>query len=73
MTEQELQAIRIIIREEIAPIKADIVELKKGQEEMRVDIADLKEKQEDIQTSVNAILGWTDKVSEAVNFPLPRI
>ena len=48
-------------------------ELQKGQEELKADIADLKEKQEDIQTSVNAILGWTDKVSEAVNFPLPRI
>ena len=50
-----------------------LYELQKGQEELKADIADLKEKQEDIQTSVNAILGWTDKVSEAVNFPLPRI
>ena len=49
-----------------------LYELQKGQEELKADIADLKEKQEDIQTSVNAILGWTDKVSEAVNFPLPR-
>ena len=50
-----------------------LYELQKGQEELKADIADLKEKQEDIQTSVNAILGWTDKVSDAVNFPLPRI
>ena len=50
-----------------------LYELQKGQEELKADIADLKEKQEDIQTSVNAILGWTEKVSEAVNFPLPRI
>lgn len=50
-----------------------LYELQKGQEELKADIADLKEKQEDIQTSVNAILVWTDKVSEAVNFPLPRI
>ena len=50
-----------------------LYELQKGQEQLKADIADLKEKQEDIQTSVNAILGWTDKVSEAVNFPLPRI
>ena len=50
-----------------------LYELQKGQEELKADITDLKEKQEDIQTSVNAILGWTDKVSEAVNFPLPRI
>ena len=60
MTEQELlQAIRRIVQEELAPIKADIVELKENQEEIR--------------NCVNTILGWTDKVSEAINFPLPKI
>ena len=60
MTEQELlQAIRSIVQEELAPIKADIVELKENQEEIR--------------NCVNTILGWTDKVSAAINFPLPKI
>lgn len=60
MTDQEmLQAMRSILKEELDPIRADIADLKEGQEELRL--------------SINTILEWTDKVSEAVNFPLPKV
>lgn len=81
MVDQELLcAMRNMIKEEIAPIKADVAEMKAditGMKadisEMKADIADLSEGQEELRLSVNTILGWTDKVSEAVNFPLPKV
>ena len=67
ISDQELlQTMHSMLKEELDPIRSDIAE-------MKTDIADLKEGQEELRLSINAILGWTDKVSEAVNFPLPKI
>ena len=52
MTEQDLQAIRTIMKE---------------------DITELKESQEEVRDAVNALLDWSDKVSDSFRFPLPRI
>lgn len=59
MTEQDLQAIRLLMREELAPIRKDIVELREGQEELR--------------SCVNSLLEWADKVSDTSRFPMPRV
>ena len=37
----------------------------------RLDL--LEESQEEVRTCVNALLEWSDKVSESFQFPLPRL
>lgn len=59
MTEQDLQAIRAIMREELEPINKRLEHLEESQEEVR--------------DAVNALLEWSDKVSESFQFPLPRL
>lgn len=66
MTEQDLQAIRAIMKEELDPINK------------RLDLMDerlehLEESQEEVRDTVNALLEWSDKVSESFQFPLPRL
>ncbi len=59
MTEQELQAIRTIMKEELAPIKE------------RLD--KLEENQEEIRNGVNSLLDWSDKIGGSIEFPLPQL
>lgn len=72
MTEQDLQVIRLLMREELAPIRKDIAELREGQEELRQGMVELREGQEELRGCVNLLLEWADKVSETYQFPLPR-
>lgn len=59
MTEQDLQAIRAIMKEELEPINKRLEHLEESQEEVR--------------DAVNALLEWSDKVSASFQFPLPRL
>lgn len=77
MTEQDLQAIRSILQEELKkelqPIGEHLSTI-----DQRLDAVDqrldrLEESQEEVRDAVNALLEWSDKVSETYRFPLPRI
>ena len=59
MTDQDLQAIRAIMKEELEPINKRLEHLEESQEEVR--------------DAVNALLEWSDKISESFQFPLPRL
>ena len=59
MTDQELQAIRAIIQEELKP--------------MRENRAELTESNAEIRSGVNTLLDWADKVGDSISFPLPKI
>ncbi|WP_302779298.1 hypothetical protein [Intestinimonas butyriciproducens] len=59
MTDQELQAIRAIMKEELAPIKEEISMIKEDLEEVR--------------TGVNTLLDWAERTSQAIEFPLPKV
>ena len=41
--------------------------------ELREDVAELKEAHEITRDGVNALLEWSDKISEAQRLPLPKI
>ena len=88
MTEQDLQAIRAILQEELKKeLKAELQPINKRLDTMdqrldtidqRLDTVDqrldrLEESQEEVRDAVNALLEWSDKVSETYRFPLPRI
>ena len=41
--------------------------------ELKEDVAELKEAHEITRDGVNALLEWSDKISEAQRLPLPKI
>ena len=50
-----------------------LVSMQSEIKEVHEKLDDLIEAHDETRMSVNTILGWTEKVSAAVNFPLPRI
>ena len=66
MTDQELQAIRAIIQEELKPMREDLAEVKEDLEEVKEDLAE-------VRSGVNTLLDWADKVGDSISFPLPKI
>ena len=66
MTDQELQAIRAIIQEELKPMKEDLAGVKE-------DLAEVKEDLSEVTRGVNTLLDWADKVGDSISFPLPKI
>ena len=66
MTDQELQAIRAIIQEELKPMREDLAEVKEDLEEVKEDLAE-------VRGGVNTLLDWADKVGDSISFPLPKI
>ena len=52
--------------ERLDKLQADVDELKE-------DVAELKEAHEITRDGVNALLDWSDKISEAQRLPLPKI
>lgn len=73
MTEQDLQAIQAILKQELSPIKEDIRGMKEAIATMQEDITTMKESQEEVRDATNALLEWSDKVSASFQFPLPRL
>ena len=88
MSEQELlQAMRIMLKEELGPIhqRLDTVDKRFDIVDKRLDSLDrrmgsvetrlerLDESQEEVRDCVNALLEWADKISEANRFPLPQL
>ena len=66
MADQELQAIRAIIQEELKPMREDLAEVKEDLEEVKEDLAE-------VRSGVNTLLDWADKVGDSISFPLPKI
>ena len=73
MTDQELQAIRAIIQEELKPMREDLAEVKEDLEEVKEDLAEVKEDLSEVRSGVNTLLDWADKVGDSISFPLPKI
>lgn len=81
MTEQELLlAMRSMLKEELGPIhqRLDTVDRRLGTLEGRMGAVEtrlerLEESQEEVRDCVNALLEWSEKVSEANRFPLPQL
>lgn len=67
LTAEDLQAIRAILQEETAPIKADIAAMKD-------DMADIKESLEEVRSTTNSLVAWADNVSviTQVKFPVNK-
>ena len=66
MTNEELQAIRAIIKEELDPIKEEIGDIKE-------EIGTMKEDLEEVRTGVNTLLDWAERTSQVLEFPLPKV
>ena len=67
MNDQELlQAIRAIVKEEIDPMKQRM-------DSMEQKLDTLIEAHEITRDGVNRLLDWSEKVSTAVQFPLPDV
>lgn len=67
MSEQELlQAMRLMLREELGTVNQRLDTVDK-----RLDR--LEESMVEVRDCVNALLEWSDKISEANRFPLPRL
>ena len=75
MAEQELlQVIRTIMREEVSQIidqKLEQINQRFDSVDQRLDL--IEESLDEVRTSTNILIGWTEKVSTAVHFPLPAI
>ena len=61
------------MQSEIKGLQSEVKGLQSEVKEIHGKLDDLIEAHEETRMSVNTILDWTDKVSAAVNFPLPRI
>lgn len=66
MTNEELQAIRAIMKEELDPIKEEISDIKE-------EISTMKEDLEEVRTGVNTLLDWAERTSQVMEFPLPKV
>ena len=66
MMEEKLDKKLKPITERLDRLQADIDELKE-------DVSELKEAHEVTRDGVNALLEWSDKISEAQRLPLPKI
>ena len=61
------------ITERLDKLQADVDEFKEDVAEVKEDVAELKEAHEITRDGVNALLEWSDKISEAQRLPLPKI
>lgn len=73
MTEQNLQAIRAIMKEELEPVNKRLDSMDERLDSVNERLGRLEESQEEVRDAVNALLEWSDKVSESFQFPLPRL
>ena len=61
------------IVERLDKLQADVDGLKEDDAVLKEDVAELKEAHEITRDGVNALLDWSDKISEAQRLPLPKI
>lgn len=66
MMEEKLDKKLKPITERLDRLQADVDKLKE-------DVSELKESHEVTRDGVNALLEWSDKISEAQRLPLPKI
>ena len=60
------------LKEDVASLKGDVAFLKEDAAAMKEDLARLNEAHEITRGALNHLLEWSDKVSEAMDFPLPK-
>ena len=71
LTKEDLQAIRALMQEENAPLKADIADLKAGQLVMQEDIDQIKEDTAITRDVVNGISEWVEVASDVLKIKYP--
>lgn len=79
LDEKDLQAIAALIDKKLEPITTRLDKLEEGQtaittrlDEIQEDIDFLKEETTVTRGALNHLIEWSDKVSDAVDFPLPK-
>ena len=65
LDEKDLQAIAALIDKKLEPITTRL-------DEIQEDIDFLKEETTVTRGALNHLIEWSDKVSDAVDFPLPK-
>lgn len=71
--EEKILEMLVSMQSEIKGVQSEIKGMQSEIKEIHEKLDDLIEAHDETRMSVNTILGWTEKVSAAVNFPLPRI
>lgn len=73
MDKDLLEAIGQMMDKKLSPIVEKLDKLQTDVDDLKEDVADLKEVHEITRDGVNALLEWSDKISEAQRLPLPKI
>ena len=68
-----LEAIGQMMDKKLKPITERLDRLQADVDELKEDVSELKEAHEITRDGVNALLEWSDKISEAQRLPLPKI
>ena len=71
--EEKILEVLAAMQSEMREMQSEMRGMQSEIREIHGKLDDLIELHEETRASVNTILEWTDKVSDAVNFPLPRI
>lgn len=62
-----------LVLQELKKINGRLDTLEGKMDKLQEDMTDLKEAHEITRDGVNALLEWSDKISEAQRLPLPKI
>lgn len=73
MTQEDLNAIRQLMKEELEPINQRLNTVDQKLESIDQRLNKLEESQEELRTGVNTLLEWADRVSDTYQFPLPAV
>jgi septation ring formation regulator EzrA len=70
MTKEDLQELRVLIREELKPIEERLVSVEGKIDAIQEDIDVLKEESEITRNGVNTLLIWAEKADRSINVGL---
>ena len=62
-----------LVLQELKKINGRLDTLEDKMDRLQTDVTELKEAHEVTRDGVNALLEWSDKISEAQRLPLPKI
>lgn len=71
--EEKILQILSEMQTDMKEVKGRLDRLQGDVTDLKEDIAELKEAHEITRDGVNALLEWSDKISEAQRLPLPKI
>lgn len=62
-----------VLKSDVSKLKVDVARLQTDVASLQADMTELKEAHEVTRSGVNTIIEWTEAVSLADRFPLPRL